>query len=182
MTRRCLSFVTLATALLLSTAVTAIAESLFDEPPRCCQVRTSDPSIVVALEQGIRASTTFRDLVDRINDSDVVVYVSIDTVNLPAGIDGRLTFLCAAGGLRYVVVRVKPMLSPPRLVALLGHELQHAREIAETTTIVDAASMASAYATRLGHRNSFAANAGTFDSTAAIRAGEAVLREVLKRE
>jgi hypothetical protein len=158
----------------------AIAESLPEQAPRYCQVRTTDYRITVAVEQGLRTSATFRELVDRINASDVVVYVSADAMRLPPGVDGRLTFLSATGGFRYVLVHVNSMLPPPRLVSLIGHELQHAREIADTESIVDASSMAREYSLRLGHRNRFVSgDRNTFDSIAAIRAGEEVLREVL---
>ena len=79
-----------------------------------------------------------------------------------------------------MVVRVNSNLSAPRLVSLLAHELQHAREIADSDTIVDPVSMAREYAGRLGyHSRKNYDERLTFDSKAAIRAGEQVLREVL---
>lgn len=181
MTRRCPLPITLIAAALVWPAGRAIAECLPDHTPRYCQVRSVDHRINGAVAQGLRASATFRELVHRINVSDVVVYISGDDKQLPSGVDGRLTFLSAAGGFRYVVVRVNSRLTQPRLVALIGHELQHAREIAETGTIVDGPSLAREYAGGLGFHTRYTANDGhTFDSRAAIRAGEAVLREVLR--
>ena len=169
--------------MVLSPSSRAIAESFADHIPRFCQVRATDHRINTAVEEGLRSSGTFRELVDRINTSDVVVYVTSDAQTLPPGVDGRLTFLSATGGFRYVVVRVNSNLSIPRLVSLIGHELQHAREIADTESIVDAESMAREYAAGLGYHNRFSGNDGrTFDSRAAIRAGEQVLREVLMGE
>jgi hypothetical protein len=183
MTLRCLLSPTLAVALALMPAERAIAESLPDQAPRFCQVRSTDYRVTLAVEQGLRDSATFRGLVDRINVSDVVVYVSADEKRLPPGVDGRLTFLSATGGFRYVVVTVNSALTQPRLVSLIGHELQHVREIADTLAIVDAKSMARAYAAGLGYHNRYLTNDGqTFDSLAAIRAGEQVLREVLMGE
>jgi hypothetical protein len=183
MTRRCLLFLALTTALVLVPLYGASAESLADQPPRYCQIRTTDYRLSAAVEQGLRDSATFRALVDQINVSDVVVYVSADEQQLPRGIDGRLTFLSASGGFRYVVVHINSRLSVPRLVSLIAHELQHAREIADTTTIVDAQSMAREYAAGLGYVNRFVTGEGrAFDSRAAVRAGEEVLREVLARQ
>ena len=183
MTQRCPFTLTLLAALLLSPTNAAIAESLEAQTPLSCQVRSTDHRINIALTEGLRDSATFRDLVDRINVSDVIVYISADTRHLPPGVDGRLTFLSATGGFRYVVVHVNSALSKPRLVSLLGHELQHAREIADTVAIVDPLSMARAYAAGLGYRNRYVTNDGrTFDSRAAIRAGEQVLKEVLMGE
>ena len=142
MTLRCLLSLPLFAALAFGvTPVTA--ESLADQPPRYCQVRTTHQRLSAAVDLGLRDSPTFRELVNRINVSDVVVYVTADAETLlPPGLDGRLTFLSATGGFRYVVVRVNTNLSAPRLVSLLGHELQHAREIADSDTIVDPLSMA----------------------------------------
>ena len=183
MTRRCPLSLSLVAALVWSPGGGAIAESLPDQTPRYCQVRSIDHRINVAVEQGLRDSATFRELVDRINASDVVVYIAADTRQLPPGVDGRLTFLSATGGFRYVVVHVNSTLTQPRLVSLIGHELQHAREIADTGAIIDAPSMAREYAAGLGFHNRYTTNDGrTFDSRAAIRAGEEVLREVLTGE
>ena len=182
MTLRCRFTRLLAALFSVALATPATAESLADSPPKYCQVRTTDYRLTAAVETGVRESATFRQLVDRINASDVVVYVTADPSELPSGVDGQLTFLSATGGFRYVVVRVNVKLSPPRLVSLLGHELQHAREIADTEAIVDSPSMARAYAGRLGYHNRDDTDRSMFDSVAAIRAGERVLKEVLSGE
>jgi len=181
MTLRCLLSLPFSAALAFYGVTPVTAESLVDQPPRYCQVRTTDQRLSAAVDLGLRDSPTFRELVNRINVSDVVVYVTADAeTRLPPGLDGRLTFLSATGGFRYVVVRVNTNLSAPRLVSLLGHELQHAREIADSDTIVDPLSMAREYAARLGrHNRKTARDQQTFDSEAAVRAGEQVLREML---
>jgi hypothetical protein len=167
---------------LLLTAISVCpltAESLETEAPRFFQIRTTDRRIAAALDEGLRDSQTFRHLASRVNTSDVVVYVVADN-DLPRGVDGRLTFLSNTGGFRYVVVKVNPCLSMPRLVSLIGHELQHAREVADTGTIIDDASLGRAYAVQLGFTNQVIGYAGrAYDSEAAVRAGETVLREVL---
>jgi hypothetical protein len=65
--------------------------------------------------------------------------------DLPAGIDGRLTFATKAAGRRYVHVRLAQQMSGLRERATLGHELQHAVELADTPAIVDDASLAHAF-------------------------------------
>jgi hypothetical protein len=182
MTLRCRRFIHLVVLLALTAVTHVTAESLIDAPPKFCQVRTTDRRLSAAVEIGLRDSATFRELVDRINASDVVVYVTAEASELPPGLDGRLTFLSATGGFRYVVVRVNARLSSPRLVALIGHELQHAREIADTDAIVDPSSMAHAYGSRLGYQQRSNPDGEMFDSVAAIKAGERVLRELLTRE
>ena len=181
MTLRCLLSLPLLVVPTLGAVTPVTAESLIDQPPRYCQVRTTDRRLSDAVDLGLRDSPTFRERVNRINASDVVVYVTADSETmLPPGLDARLTFLSSTGGFRYVVVRVNTNLSAPRLVSLLGHELQHAREIADSDAIVDPDSMAREYADRLGyHSRTTTHDQQTYDSKAAIRAGEQVLREVL---
>ena len=124
----------------------------------------------------MRQSPTFRALVQRLAESDVVVYVC--RWHRRAGADGSLTFAAAAGGYRYVVVRVSAQRSQLQLLALLAHELRHAVEVAETPAIVDAPSLARAYA-QLGYV-SHVSRPGrvAFDTEAAVVAGQQVLSEI----
>jgi hypothetical protein len=182
MTRRCLQTVSIVAALVLCAVTSATADSLIEVLPKPPQVRTTDHRINAAVERGLRDSPTFRGLVDRINASNVVVYVTADAGAMPQGLDGQLTFVSSAGGFRYVLVRVKTALAAARLVSLLGHELQHAREIADSEAIVDAPSMAREYTARLGYCTRRRAAGNMFDSRAAVQAGERVLRELLTGE
>jgi len=183
MTLRCLSSLTTIAILTLCGITRVTAESIVDPLPQCCQVRATDRRIIAAVAAGVRASPTFRALVDRINTSDVVVYVTAESGEMPSGLDGQLTFVSAVGGFRYVLVRVNSQLSAARLVSLIGHELQHAREIADAEWIVDPASMAREYVRTLGYRSrNQSQQHQTFDSAAAVRAGEQVLRELMKGE
>ncbi len=79
-------------------------------------------------------SNTFHALVKRLEAGDVVVYLQYG--QLPSGLHGRLTFLTEAVGLRYVMVEVSRELDTPRLIAIVGHELQHAVEILDQPQIV----------------------------------------------
>lgn len=163
------------------TTPTLRAESLDEEPPRVAQIRASDRHLRAAVEHGVRHSATFRELVRRINTSDVVVYLSCGTNTLPRGVEGRLTFVSRSGGFRYVTVDVDARLPLRHQVSIIGHELQHAVEIAETSSIVDGPSLARAYADHLGFqdRTRSSAYGRSFDSRAAVEAGQTVLREML---
>jgi len=92
-------------------------------------------------------------------------------------VGGRLTFLSAVPGARYVIVYLRRQLAPVQLVVSVAHELQHAVEIAETPAIVDGRSLAREY-TRIGFSNRLIPWATTFDTRAAIDVGEQVLREL----
>lgn len=140
-------------------------------------VRTADPIIREALAQGLRQSPTLRTLVDRLRETDVVVYLLPDDY-AQRRLAGRLTFLSAAAGIRYLVVRLNRQARFDELIAAVAHELQHALEIADAPEIVDSASLEREYR-RLGYVNPRSPTPGvSFDSHAAVEAGRQVLREV----
>ena len=137
-------------------------------------LRPMDAQLRGAVQAGREQSPTFRALVDRLAATDVVVYVKCAW--LRPRVDGELTFLTAAGGLRYVIVRVAPHLATQRKIAILGHELQHALEIAERPEIVDSTTLALAYE-QFGFTRR-APSRVEFDTAAAIATGNTIWREV----
>ena len=139
-------------------------------------IRAPDPQMRALIEDATRRSAIVRALIERLTASDVVVFVECErdpAVRAP----GRLNFVTAAGGLRYVIIRLKLRQPRTRTIAVLGHELQHAAEIADTPAIVDADSLAREYS-RIGYR-SHAAHGGTaFDTRAAVDIGRRILEEL----
>jgi len=148
-----------------------IAASLTTLP----HVRPTHPALTAAIHAGIERSQSFRALVDRINDSDVVVHVMYDDRQAP-GVGAHVAFAVAAGGVRYVRIAVSPRLIGCDLLAILGHELRHVVEIAEQATVVDQRSLATFYAAigerRRGERGAM------FDTAAAVAAGDRIRREL----
>jgi hypothetical protein len=140
------------------------------------RVRPLDPSLTVVVGAGSHRSVTFHALVHRLEAGDVVVYLQYG--QLPSGLQGRLTFLTAAAGLRYVMVEVARELDAPRLIAIVGHELQHAVEILEQAQIVSQATFASAYERSGFRRRQFADGVVGFDTRAAVDVGRQVWREL----
>jgi hypothetical protein len=154
----------------LSMAADSIAES-----PRRPPIRSTDRRLRSLLEHGLRISPTLRALVARLHASDVVVYLQCDGPGAP---DGRLTFLTKTAGYRYVVVRMARF-SQSQQIAMMAHELQHAVEIADTPAIVDGESLVREYR-RIGYENVLSQLPGiSFDTKAAVRAGEQVLKELM---
>jgi hypothetical protein len=140
-------------------------------------IRTTDDRLRRLLDVGMRSSQTFRALVHRLLESDVVVYLWCNGTKA-AGVDGRLTFLSAAGGVRYVVVQLVRLQPRERQIAIIAHELQHAVEIANAPAVVDAPSLAREYR-RIGYVSGDALSVHvTFDTDAAVTAGVTVLREL----
>ncbi len=125
-----------------------------------------------ALTYGLARSATLRTLVDRIEDSDVIVHIAPQM--RPRGrIAGELQFAAATGAARYVRVTVRADLRKAHLVAMLAHELQHAIEVAGDPAVVDAASLDALYA-RIGFHNA----SGTHETHAARSIEARVLREI----
>lgn len=167
----------LLTVFTLSAAVPTAAESPPDDAH--AHVRMTDKRLHQLVHEGLRNSDTFRSLVARLEQSDVVVYFECDGAGGPAG---RLTFVSAAAGIRYLHVRVSRLGSREQQIALIAHELRHAVEIADAPDVVDVASLGAAYE-RIGYVNHGVATPGVaFDSEAAVRAGHQVLRELSGRQ
>lgn len=99
-----------------------------------------------AVERGISRSLTFRELIDRLEESDVIVHIA-PQLQRREGIAGELQFATVSGGARYLRVTVKVDLPMPELVAMIAHELQHAAEVAARPDVVDSASLEELYRT-----------------------------------
>jgi hypothetical protein len=165
--------------LFLLTATTAVPIAAADPSDDAhAHVRMTDKRLHQLVHEGLRSSGTFRRLVERLERSDVVVYFECDGTIRPAG---RLTFVSAVAGVRYLHVRVSRLGSRDQQIALIAHELQHAVEIADAPDVVDVASLGAAYE-RIGYVNHRVATPGVaFDSEAAVRTGYQVLHELSGR-
>lgn len=139
-------------------------------------IRSNDHEIVAAIADATDRSATFRDLVDRLNRSDVVVYVAFDPAP-PSGLAGRTTFISAAGGRRYLRIQIDRRSAGCRRVGILGHELQHAVEIAGAAAVTSDASLAALYR-EIGFGGDYGREM-RFESDAAVNAGRDVEREFL---
>jgi hypothetical protein len=164
-------------AVLVCVACAPPCASPAERTPHRPTLRPMDAQTRGLVQAGREQSPSFSALVDRLAATDVVVYVTC--ARLRSHLDGELTFLSAAGGLRYVVVRLAPHLNRQRRIAILGHELQHALEIAERPEIVDSTTLARAY-----EQFGFTRRVGSrvdFDTAAAIGTGHTIWREVTLR-
>lgn len=136
-------------------------------------VRATDPRAQEWIRSGAAASRTFRSLLGRLGESDLIVYVEI-VDRLVGGVVGQMYFVAATGGVRYVRIEVVADGDAARMVALVGHELQHAVEVADEPRVRDSKSLGMLYRGML--ENAFG---GTrYDSVAARVAEERVKNEV----
>lgn len=147
--------------------------ALLSSPDR--RVRSTDRRIMELIHTGVERSATFAQLVTLLNATDVIVYIE-RVATLPNTLAGRMLLLPMAHQQRYLRIQVRADLSPNELIALIGHELRHALEIAEDATVRDQSSMLTLYQ-RIGHRS--AGTMHTFDTFAAQDAGRQVRSELL---
>jgi hypothetical protein len=100
-------------------------------------VRSAQPAVASLIREGIHRSATFARLVEILNGSDVVAYIELRW-RMPTGLDGYFAhWVAAAGGRRYVCIFVNTEFSAAhdQLIALMGHELQHAVEVAQAPDV-----------------------------------------------
>ena len=138
-------------------------------------VRSTTPEIRELIHEGEELSMTLRDQIARLSASDLVVYVEYDY--FPAThVAGFVSFIGAGGGWRYLKVSIRWDLPRGQQLAILGHELQHAAEIAAAAEVVDPLSMARLYARIGSERRS--ARCRAFDTRAAVDVEGRVRSEV----
>ncbi len=128
------------------------------------------------LDEDMNRSATVRALVERLERSDLIVYVQTRFFTSHSA-RGRLIFVSASAGRRYVVVEVACGESWNTQLSTLGHELRHAVEIADAGWVRSPADMAAFYASA-GMQIAFEAGHEAFETLAAQVAGQRVLREL----
>jgi hypothetical protein len=138
------------------------------------RVRPYDGRSAALFLEGMRRSETFRALVDQIEARDVIVYLQMEP-SLDDSLAGMLTWLTATPHFRYVRVSLNPALNTETVIAVLGHELQHALEVATEPSIIDADSLSGFYE-RTGIRMSTHDNG--WDTVAARTKGREVRRDL----
>ncbi len=114
----------------LSIALFANAPPVYSSP--LYTPRPLDAWAAESLERGLKQSPLVRNLVDVLEASNVIVHIETSTL-LPAGIGGMTKFVTSQHGYRYVRIILFRGLAPYDRVAALGHEFQHACEIARST-------------------------------------------------
>jgi hypothetical protein len=134
------------------------------------QLRPLDTRAATTLRKGIACSTTLRDLVGALESSGLVVY--IETAQLRT--HSLLTLMTATPAHRFVRISLDFRNLEPSMVGWLGHEFQHAVEVAGAPDVRDQKSLE-----RLYQRIGEVSTSGGLCTRAAQRAGNAVLGELL---
>jgi hypothetical protein len=173
------TIVTLVTTLITLAPLVAFASQPPDaELPstisRNPRVRPYDGRSAKVLLEGLERSVTMRAIVDRLEQLDVIVYVEMQPA-LRKKLAGTLTWLAATTSNRYVRISLNPEITHDALISALGHELQHALEVAEAPWVVDPPSLQAYYQK---HGVSTAQHINGWDSLAARIIGDEVRREL----
>jgi len=131
--------------LVLAVAMTADGQRREDAPGLFPRVRSTERSMISMIREGYDRSPTFRELVDTLQGSNVVVMIQ----PLPCA-GGRIrSCLVSVNGShreRHIRIKIDPQHTVGDwLIAAIAHELQHAVEIAERPDVIDAASAIALY-------------------------------------
>jgi hypothetical protein len=113
-------------------------ESMPQSVPR---IRVQSRRLRTKLAHVIDRSPTLRGIVGEIEQSNVIAYVMCEHF-ASVTLEGRTAWEAAGPDARYVRVSIDCMLQDQRLVAVLGHELQHVAEIAAAPDVVDSRTFA----------------------------------------
>ena len=146
---------------------------------RLQRVRTESRYLRLVLASGIERSPTFRRIVDLLEHSDLIVEVQCAHF-VESQRAGHTVLLSAHPGVRYVLVEIACWASSGPSLAILGHELRHALEIAEEPWVVDGASLAELYRS-IGYPSRGRATLemfGSFETEDALNAGQRVHHEL----
>jgi hypothetical protein len=140
------------------------------------RLRPQDSRSVQVLKEGAARSATFRALVDRVEASNLIVYVAVNPV-MRSTLSGALTWMTRAGGFRYVRATISTDLPFDQMIASVAHELQHAVEVIEDESVTDERSLVELYK-RIGQPSRAAGPSG-WETLAAQRTGTQVRRELV---
>lgn len=161
----------LACALAATATATAAARGVPIDP--MTRLRPTQALGERVLADGVARSQTFRRLVSRLERSDVIVYITV-RLDMRPTLGGSLRIMGRSASDRFVHISLNGQNSRQMLVALLGHELQHAVEVAEAPDVSSEEGLGDLYR-RIGiHMAS-----DSWDSRAAQETGQLVRAEFL---
>lgn len=140
------------------------------------RVRPLGSRVVSLLQRGYAVSPTPAILVDALERTNVIVHIE-ERWLFDGGPGGETQFVTTAGGQRYLRIHLDPSIHDEAAIALLGHELQHALEIAEARWVVDHETLVRLY-TCIGYESRGRPHTRGVDTARANETGRHVLTEL----
>ena len=137
-------------------------------------VRSTNSRLARAIGQGSVRSATFRRMVEALRATDVIIHVESGDCDCRRA-NACLSLLAASGGVRYLRASVSLRRLDVELIEQIGHELQHALEIAGQAEIISDATLAAYYRS---HSQGCGRLTHCFETAAARTAGQAVRTEL----
>lgn len=138
------------------------------------RLRAATPSVQRLIDDAARLSPSVRGLIDRLDCTDVFVYVQL--TGSPQVKTGSTTFVATTPHGRYLRIQISAGLPSWARIHLLGHELQHAVEIADDPAVTSEAALRNLYG-RIGHTTN---GPDRFETTAALEIEAVVRGELLQ--
>ena len=160
----------LAAAAILAATTTIAADRSGDAGT--FRLRPTQPMGHRLVREGLERSLTIRRLVDGIERSDIIVYLELRT-DMPTGLVGSLRFIARGTTDRFLQIRLNRRHEWSTLLAFLGHELQHAAEVAATPDVRSADGLRAFY-----RRAGIRVGPDAYDSRAAQDTGRLVHAEL----
>ncbi len=165
-----------ATAIFLVFSTVAVAFGSTENPaaptsPGAGGVVTSTAWVNTLLRDGVLRSPTFAGITSQLQELDVVATVE-PALQIKSGLSGYTMFITRTPLRRYVRIYFDPRLQRCQQIAIIGHELRHALEVALHPQVVNQATMKAMYQEH-GH-----GEGDRWDTEGAIQAGKIILREL----
>ncbi len=162
--------------LILCIAEAARAETL--SWARWARTHPLSPGAIALLATAAERSSIVANLLEDIEQTDLVVYVSDSMPGFSAGPKSHMVFLSRDAAARYLLVRVDSRrLSPSEGIVALGHELHHALEVAAAPEVMDAAGMEQLY-----RRIGWESGSGRFETGGAKDTSQHVWKQLIQRD
>ena len=165
--------------LLSAWVLASISVNIQAVEPRFAHVRSADRSMLNLLGEGYRNSPTLRKLVDLLDASNVIVYVEPGICAFGHLGGCLLAYIeVAPSAERYLRVAITLRQDPRRILSVVAHELQHAREVAEAPDVTTVDEMLRLFQ-RIGRAPACPpAVRACYETSAAVRTGLTVLNEL----
>jgi uncharacterized protein YkvS len=141
------------------------------------RIRTESNQLATVFDRTVERSPTFRLVVERIQQSDVIVHLTCNNFRSLL-LAGRTALVSGGPDVRYVRVEILCSQSESALVTIVAHELQHVLEIASTPDVVDDRSFVRLFRA-IGYATCLSTGPEQFETSAAIATGDRVRGEFL---
>jgi hypothetical protein len=139
-------------------------------------VRGLNPASISAIADAQQRSATVRALTSTLEASDLVAYVNITTL-AKGSVESGLSYVGASAAQRFVLITISEGAAADRQIELLGHELQHATDVAKAAWVTDD-NHVQTLMTTVGWRDG--SRARGYETTAAVSAEHHVHQELRK--